>query len=452
MSKQVKVALLMSVALFIEMLDATIVTTALPEIRRALHTSTSAGSLIVSVYLVTVAVFIPLSGWLAKRYGKKTLWFWAVLLFMFSSLGSAMATGLIMLLVMRFIQGMSGALMVPTARLVVLESTPPKDLLRMISYVVWPALIAPAIAPLIGGLLTTYLSWHWIFLVNIPISLVMLLIGVKLVPKDTGNHELPFDWTGFGLIAGLSLSSLVAFDLFAENHIVVWLPTGLLILTIILIVLLVMHLRQSKQPIFGIKQLRFQSYRVSVTGGSLLWLSVGAVPFLMTLYLQNIFGWSAIKTGSYVLCIFIGNIGIKPFTTFLIKHLHVKYALVLACLMVLISSIVFSILRATSWLIVIIITAIISGAGRSLALTGYNGMAMTEVPFAERNSANTMSAIAQNLAQGFGVAIVTIALHSFSNFVNPPTAYRLSFVFLGIIILIPLIEILKAPKMIGVVK
>lgn len=253
MSKQVKVALLMSVALFIEMLDATIVTTALPEIRRALHTSTSAGSLIVSVYLVTVAVFIPLSGWLAKRYGKKTLWFWAVLLFMFSSLGSAMATGLIMLLVMRFIQGMSGALMVPTARLVVLESTPPKDLLRMISYVVWPALIAPAIAPLIGGLLTTYLSWHWIFLVNIPISLVMLLIGVKLVPKDTGNHELPFDWTGFGLIAGLSLSSLVAFDLFAENHIVVWLPTGLLILTIILIVLLVMHLRQSKQPIFGIK-------------------------------------------------------------------------------------------------------------------------------------------------------------------------------------------------------
>lgn len=172
----------------------------------------------------------------------------------------------------------------------------------------------------------------------------------------------------------------------------------------------------------------------------------------MTLYLQNIFGWSAIKTGSYVLCIFIGNIGIKPFTTFLIKHLHVKYALVLACLMVLISSIVFSILRATSWLIVIIITAIISGAGRSLALTGYNGMAMTEVPFAERNSANTMSAIAQNLAQGFGVAIVTIALHSFSNFVNPPTAYRLSFVFLGIIILIPLIEILKAPKMIGVVK
>lgn len=151
MSKEIKIALLMAASLFMEILDGTIVTTALPKMSNYFHTSSATIALLVSVYLITVAIFIPMSGWMANRFGKKNIWMLAVLIFTLSSLGNALAPSFQILLGMRIIQGISGALMTPTARLIVLEKTPPSRLLYMFSYLIWPALIAPAIAPIVGG-------------------------------------------------------------------------------------------------------------------------------------------------------------------------------------------------------------------------------------------------------------------------------------------------------------
>ncbi|MBP5841430.1 MFS transporter [Lactiplantibacillus plantarum] len=204
--KEIKVPLLMGTSLFMEMLDSTIVTTALPQIKQELQIPASNTSLIITVYMIMVAIFIPLSGWLSRKYGNKNIWLFSIFIFVTSSLGSGLSANLIIILVMRSLQGFSAALIVPTARLIVLENTPPKDLLKMISYVIWPALIAPAIAPFIGGLLTTYLSWRWIFMINIPIGILLLLAGHNLLEKDQSKDKIPvhFDWLGFLSVASTS--------------------------------------------------------------------------------------------------------------------------------------------------------------------------------------------------------------------------------------------------------
>lgn len=197
MSQQIKIALVMAMSLFMEILDGTIVTTALPKMATTFSTSMSQISLLISAYLVTVAIFIPMSGWLAKYFGKKKIWLLAVFLFTISSLGSALAPSFGVLLGMRMLQGFSGALMTPTARLIVFEKTPVDQLLKMTSYLVWPALIAPAIAPIMGGAIITYLSWHWIFLINLPIGMSILILGYSLIPSDHDLIKNKFDWLGF---------------------------------------------------------------------------------------------------------------------------------------------------------------------------------------------------------------------------------------------------------------
>ena len=160
MSKEIRIAILMAASLFMEMLDGTIVTTALPKMSQYFHTGAATTALLVSAYLITSAIFIPLSGWMAKRFGKKKIWIIAVIIFTLSSLTNALAPSFLFLLLTRIIQGISASLMTPTARLIVLEKTPASKLLKMVSYLIWPALIAPAIAPLAGGFIVTYWSWQ----------------------------------------------------------------------------------------------------------------------------------------------------------------------------------------------------------------------------------------------------------------------------------------------------
>ncbi|WP_199897325.1 MFS transporter [Listeria grayi] len=329
MSKQIKIALLMAASLFMEIMDGTIVITALPQMAKDFQTSIAQMSLLVSVYLVTVAIFLPLSGWIANYFGKKRIWLFAVLLFTVSSLGSALAKDFTFLLTMRIIQGVSGALMTPTARLIVLEKTPARDLLKMTSYFVWPALLAPAIAPVIGGAIVTYFTWHWIFLINIPIGIVIVMMGISMIPKDVEFIRNKFDWIGFIEIAIASVLLVVGAE-FATHSSVSLVTAGLIFIAVGLLLGAVIynHLNKAKQPLFSLKALKITSFRISQSSGAVLWLSVGAMPYLLTLFLQNRFHWSAVVAGTYVLFIFLGNIAIKPFTTPIIRTLKYKGAFV----------------------------------------------------------------------------------------------------------------------------
>ncbi|WP_312038901.1 MFS transporter [Desulfosporosinus shakirovi] len=449
MSKEIKIALLMAASLFMEILDGTIVTTALPKMAQYFQTSSATIALTVSVYLITVAIFIPLSGWMANRFGKKKLWIIAVIIFTLASLGNALAPNFTILLMMRIVQGISGALMTPTARLIVLEKTPASRLLKMASYLIWPALIAPAIAPLVGGYIVTYWSWHWIFLINIPIGLFIVFCGIKLIEADQLNTTAAFDLLGFIEIALASGIILAGAELatYGETY---WSGAlGLFVFGIIIGLLVYRHLKKTAFPLFSLDALKITSFRICQTSGSVLWLCVGALPYLLTIFLQTVFHWSALKAGSYVLFIFIGNIGIKPFTNPIIRKLGYRGALLISYGMVFITSIALAFIQINTLPVWLILLALISGIGRSLALTAYNGLSFSEISLQDRNSANTLNSVASTLAQGMGISLITVVVNLLQVLFSITVAYELGFVFLGLLMIFPIAETLFLPKNIG---
>ncbi|WP_035282955.1 MULTISPECIES: MFS transporter [unclassified Clostridium] len=449
MTKEIKIALLMAASLFMEILDGTIVTTALPRMAQYFSTSSATIALLVSVYLITVAVFIPLSGWMANRFGKKKIWIIAVIIFTLSSLSSTIAPNFSFLLIMRIIQGISGALMTPTARLIVLEKTPASQLLRMFSYLIWPALIAPAIAPVVGGFIITYWNWQWIFLINIPIGLIIVLIGIKLIDNDKEKEKTPFDFLGFIEIAFSSGIILLGAEVatHGENY---WLiALGLIILGLIFGFVVFKHLKTIDNPLFSLDSLKVTSFRICQTSGSVMWLCVGALPYILTIFLQTVLHWSAVKSGSYVLFIFVGNIGIKPFTNPIIRKLGYRGSLLSSFGMVFITSIALAFIQIDTLPIWIMFLALVSGVGRSLALTAYSGLSFSEIAPKDRNSANTLNAVVSTLAQGMGISLITVIVNLLQIFFSITIAYKLGFIFLGLLMLFPAIEVLFLPKNIG---
>ncbi|EHI97284.1 major facilitator superfamily MFS_1 [Clostridium sp. DL-VIII] len=449
MTKEIKIALLMAASLFMEILDGTIVTTALPKMAEYFHTGSATIALLVSVYLITVAVFIPLSGWMANRFGKKKIWIIAVIIFALSSLSSAVAPNFSFLLIMRIIQGISGALMTPTARLIVLEKTPASQLLKMFSYLIWPALIAPAIAPVVGGFLVTYWNWQWIFLINVPIGLIIVLIGIRLIDTDKEKKTATFDLLGFIEISFSSGIILVGAELATHGKNYWTSALGLFVLGIILSFIVFQHLKKSDNPLFSLDSLKIASFRICQTSGSILWLCVGALPYILTIFLQTVFHWSAVKAGSYVLFIFLGNIGIKPFTNPIIRKLGYRGALLSSFGMVFVTSIALAFIQINTLPIWIMFLALISGVGRSLALTAYSGLSFSEIAPQDRNSANTLNAVVSTLAQGMGISLITVVVNLLQIFFSTTTAYDLGFIFLGLLMIFPVIEVLFLPKNIG---
>lgn len=449
MQRQIQTALLMAASLFMDMMDGTIVTSAIPSIARAFSVSESTASLLVSSYIIALAVLIPLSGWLGERYGHKKIWLYAVGGFTATSFLSALSINFHMLLVMRILQGVSASLMTPTARIIVMEKTLPKDMLRMTSFLIWPALIAPAIAPLLGGILVTALSWHWIFLINIPLGIACILLGIRIITPGVPHKERSFDLIGFLEIAAMSTLLLAAGDM-ASRGFVYYRPSLILLIAgLITGVLFCWHLYHTEHPLFSPWSLKVASFRISQTGESFLWLSVGALPYLLTVFLQSYFGWSPVKAGTYILCIFLGNIGIKPFTTFIIRHLRYKKAFLLAFSWVLLSALCFALITPGTPGMLIIILAVLSGMGRSLSLTAYNGLCFSELPGKERNDANTLTAVTSNLAVGLGISLITVVNAIASRIAGTGRGYEISFIFLGVLMIYPIIETLFLPDDIG---
>ena len=205
---------------------------------------------------------------MANRFGKKKIWIIAVIIFTFSSLSNALAPNFPLLLIMRIIQGISGAFMTPTARLIVLEKTPASQLLKMISYLIWPALIAPAIAPVVGGFIVTYWSWQWIFLINVPIGLIIALIGIKLIDTDQVNKTATFDILGFIELAFSSGTILVGVELATHGKNYWFSALGLIVLGVILGFIVFKHLKKVANPLFSLDALKITSFRICQTSGS----------------------------------------------------------------------------------------------------------------------------------------------------------------------------------------
>jgi MFS family permease len=282
-----------------ENLDGTIVLTAAPRIGRALHVQSTSIGLVIAAYLVTLAVLIPLGGWLAERWGARPVFLTAIAIFTLSSLACAVSSSFAELVVVRVMQGVGGAMMVPVGRLVVMARTDKADILRVMSVLVWPALMAPVVAPLAGGLITTYASWRWLFLINVPLGLVALAFAWQLIDSPRFDAAPPpLDLPGVLLTcSGLGAATYVAYLLSQSS--VAWTPVAVgAVAAVVLLAGGVRHLMRTDHPLINLRTLRAPTLRASIGGGSLFWTSVTAVPFLLALMFQDVFSVEPRQIGS----------------------------------------------------------------------------------------------------------------------------------------------------------
>jgi EmrB/QacA subfamily drug resistance transporter len=438
--RQRALALLVAGCLVMELLDGTIVTTSAPQIARSLSVSAGAISIVVTAYLVTVAALIPLSGWVSARFGARRVFLAAIALFAFASLGCAAATSLPELVVMRVLQGAGGAMMVPVGRLVVLARTAKADLMTITAYLIWPALLAPVVAPLAGGAITTYANWHWLFLINLPLAALAFAAALRLVPSPP--REAPPALDGVGVV--LTCTGLVALTCTAallSGARPSWAPAiacGLASALVILIA--VRHLLRAPAPVINLRTLRIPTFRGAVGGLAIFGVVVGAGPFLLPLLFQEVFGWSAVKSGAVVLFLFLGNIAIKPATSYLYGRAGFRRLLAIATAGMAATMVAAALMTAATPLPLIAAIVLLSGIARSVGGTGYLTIVFTDVPPAQMRDANTLQATVQQLSLGFGVAVATILLRlghplgiALLDDGGKATAYSIAFVLLACI-------------------
>ena len=443
-------ALLVAGAFFMEILDATIITPAIPLVAASFDVDPIDVNLAITAYLVTVAVLIPASGWLSDRLGTRRVFITAIAVFTLASIGCAASVSLPMLVAMRIVQGIGGALMVPVGRLLVLRSTAKVDLVRAIALLTWPALMAPVVAPVLGGAIATYGSWRWIFIVNIPLGIIGFLLALKLIRGEGHVNPVPLDWRGMAALGTGIAATLIALEGIRVQgtnwaHVAAGGAVAATAMTVA-----VWHLMRYRYPLVELRVLRVRTLRITVSAGSLYRLVITAVPFLLPLQFQLTFGWTPLVAGALVTALFAGNIAIKPLTTPLMRRYGIRRVLLVNGVLSVGCFGMLATLDVTTPVAVIALILFVSGALRSIGFTAYNSVAFADVDAAELAHANTLNAAVQELAAGIGIAVAAVLLGAFTPISHTASqAYSWTYATLGLLIAVTLIETLRLPREAG---
>ena len=411
-SRPVLIALLVAGAFFMENLDGTVIVTALPEMAISFGVHPVDLNLGMSAYLLTLAVFIPVSGWVADRFGARAVFTGAIALFTLASVLCGVSSGLWSFTAARVLQGIGGAMMVPVGRLVVLRSTEKQDLMRAIAYITWPGLAAPVLGPPVGGFITDYGSWHWIFFLNVPLGILGIAFSLFLIPNDRAGGNRPFDIVGFVLTGTASVSIMIGFDLVGQQE-TNWPAIGLLLaMGAGLGWLGVRHLRHHPYPLLGLAALQIQTFAISTWGGSLFRISISMVPFLLPLMFQVGFGMSAFASGMLVLAVFAGNLCMKPGTSAVLRRFGFRRVLIGNGLIAAASLAACGLLEADTPKALVIAILFIGGLARSMQFTAIATLSFADVPQAQMSSANSLGSVVQRFTMGMGIAVAALALRA----------------------------------------
>lgn len=399
------VPLILAVALFMENMDSTVIATSLPAIAADIGTSPIALKLALTAYLVSLAIFIPISGWMADRYGAKNIFRAAIGVFVVGSVACAASGSLEAFVAARFLQGMGGAMMTPVGRLVLVRSTPKSGLVAAMSWLTIPALVGPLVGPPVGGFITTYLSWHWIFLINVPIGIAGIALATRYLPVSEKVETGRLDIIGFvlsgvaasGVVFGLSVVSLPALPpMVGGVAVVVGVASGVLYLV---------HAQRTAKPLLALDLFRNQVFRASVLGGGLFRIGIGAVPFLLPLMFQLAFGLTPFQSGMITFVSAIGAIGMKFVTAWLFRTVGFRRALIGGSLVAAASIGVNGVFTPQTPYLVMISAILVDGFVRSMFFTGVNALAYADIPAEETSRATPITAVAQQLCIALGVAL-----------------------------------------------
>jgi EmrB/QacA subfamily drug resistance transporter len=407
--------LILAVALFMEQMDSTVIATSLPAISASLGTEPIALKLALTAYFVALAIFIPISGWMADRFGAKNIFRLAILVFMLGSVACAFSSSLETFVVSRFFQGIGSSMMTPVGRLLLVRSTPRSELVSAMAWLTIPGLLGPLTGPLIGGFLTTYLSWHWIFWINIPIGIIGIILASIYLKVPDARLPRPIDTVGF-LLAAISFAGVV-FGLSVVSLPALPLVYGYLTLAIGItsFILYLMHAKRTKYPLLDPALFRHKLFRTSIFAGSFFRIGMGAVPFLLPLMLQLGFGLNPFQSGAITFVSAFGAILSK----FVAERIYARFGFPR---MLTFAGVTGGILTAAhGWFDVttpvplIMGILLISGVLRAIFFTGCNAIGYADIDDEEASQGTAIVAVGQQLSIAFGVAIAGAVLELSTN-------------------------------------
>ncbi|PYE90454.1 DHA2 family efflux MFS transporter permease subunit [Phyllobacterium leguminum] len=404
------IPLVLAVALFMEQMDSSIISTSLPAIAVDIGTSPIALKLAFTAYLVSLAVFIPISGWMADRFGAKNVFRAAIAVFVVGSIACAVSNSLLAFVASRFLQGVGGAMMTPVGRLVLVRSTPRHELVSAMAYLTIPALVGPLIGAPVGGFITTYLTWHWIFIINVPIGILGIWFATRVLPDDTERSLRPLDWPGF-ILSGLGMSAII-FGLSVVSMPYISPVIGLTTIAtgIVASILYVWHAKKTPHPLLDLSLFKNRTFNTAVVGGGIFRLGVGAMPFLLPMMFQIGFGLNPFQSGMITFIIAVGAMSMKfgvnrIFARFGFRHILIIGSLVSAGLMA-----INGLFTPSTPYLLIMPLLLLSGLVRSLFFTGVNALAFAEIPDAQTSQATPITAVAQQISIALGVALAGVVL------------------------------------------
>jgi EmrB/QacA subfamily drug resistance transporter len=434
-----------------EFLDGTVIATALPSMAVDFQQPVVALSVGISAYLLTLAVFIPLSGWVADRYGTRDVFTAAIALFTLASMLCGLCTGLWSFVAARVLQGLGGAMMVPVGRLTVLRTTEKTALVGAIALLTWPALAAPVLGPPVGGFLTTYASWRWIFFLNVPLGLLAIGLSLALFPNLRSERHRPFDLPGF-LLSGVALALVMEGTELVSGGGPLWAGPATLAAGVLLGVLAVRHGLQARHPMLDLSPLRVPTFFLTVTAGTVFRVTIGTVPFLLPLLFQIGFGLNAFDSGMLVLATFLGNIGMKPLTTGILRRWGFRtVGLVTGALASLALAACATLDPSTPlWLMLPLLFA--GGLTRSMQFTVLNTLGFADVGPTGMSSASSLASVAQQMSIGLGVALGAAVLHLLAaRHGGPPRLgdFHLAFILVALLMLTGLPSFFRLPTSAG---
>ena len=426
-----------AMAFFMQALDATILNTALPAIAQSLGRSPLAMQSAIISYTLTVAMLIPMSGWLADRFGTRRVFMLAVSLFTLGSLACALSNSLPMLVVFRVIQGIGGAMMMPVARLALLRAYPRSELLPVLNFVTMPGLVGPILGPVMGGVLVTWASWHWIFLINIPIGLAGLFYARKYMPNFTTPRR-SFDMGGcflFGLSLVLFSSGM---ELFGEKLVASWIAFTIILSGILLLLAYVRHARRHPTPLISLNLFNTRTFSVGIAGNIASRLGTGCVPFLMPLMLQVGFGYPALIAGCMMAPTALGSILAKSMVTQILRWLGYRKTLVGITLFIGLMIAQFALQTPAMAIWMLVLPLFILGMAMSTQFTSMNTITLADLTDENASSGNSVLAVTQQLSISLGVAVSAAVLRFYEGFdsTNTVEQFHYTFITMGAITLI----------------
>jgi EmrB/QacA subfamily drug resistance transporter len=405
-----RVALTVAGALFMEGFDSAMILTSLPQMAYDLHESPLRLSVAVTAYLIALAIFIPISGWVADRFGPRRVYCASILVFIAGSLWCGLSKSILSLVLGRFVQGMGGSMMSPVGRLILTRGVEKRALVQVMNYMLLPAIVGPTVGPVIGGFITTYASWRWNFFINVPVGLIGLAAAARFIPASDPLPPGRFDWRGFALIgtAAAALQALIE----AGGHRLLAAPVleGLGAVVIVCGALYAAHARHRVAPLIDPALFRIRSFSVAVLTGSVARAGVFSTQILLPTLLQLEFGYSAFHSGLLTFLASAGAFVARPALSFVLKRIGFRQALFYGCLAASAMLAGFSGFRITTPVLLFAAYILLFSIIRSSIFSSIGALALADIEHADMGRSNSVSLFAQRLSMSFGVSFGAASL------------------------------------------